>query len=401
MAQKVTAMDVRMAAAMAGGVGNVALFCRQQGISRQTFYKWRHRFDDSGVEGLQELSRRPHHVRGQTPAEVEDLVVRVRKELEADGSDHGPDSIRWRLQRDRLLAAGQVPSRATIARILRRRGQVIPEPKKRPRSSLCRFVYPRPNECWQSDYTMWQLADGSLVAIAGTLDDHSRYAAGLAAAAAGTARLVWAVMLAAIAECGIPALSLTDNGVVYTARRIGGEASFEANLRALGTRPISSSPYHPQTCGKIERFWQTLKKWLTARPAPTSIEELNTLLERFRRYYNHDRPHRALHGATPAEAFTATAKARPADRPLPAPTLHSRVQVTETGKVPAGPYFVGVGRRWKGHHVDVIRDGDHIAIFSGPQLVRELTADPTRKYQPRPPLTARPADPQPQPNTRP
>lgn len=382
MAQKVTAMDIRMAAAMVGGVPHVASFCLEQGISRQTFYKYRRRFAASGIEGLQERSRRPLRSPGQTPAAVEDEVVRVRKELADAGADHGPDSIRWRLQRDGVMPAEQVPSRTTIWRILVRRGHVVPEPAKRPKGSLHRFSYERPNECWQSDYTLWQLADEAGVSIAGTLDDHSRYLTALQAAAGeGSAELVWAVMTSGIADCGIPARSLTDNGLVYTGRRLGHEAAFEANLRALGVRTINSSPYHPQTCGKIERFWQTLKKWLQARPAPATVDELNALLEQFRCYYNHDRPHRALRGATPAEAFASTVKARPADRPLPGPVFSTRMPVHEGGKVCAGPYTVGVGRRWTGHTVDVIRDGDHIAIFSGPRLVRVLTADPTRVYQ--------------------
>lgn len=390
MAEKVTAMDVRMAAAMAGGVPNVARFCLEQGISRQTFYKYRRRFAEFGIEGLQERSRRPVRSPGQTPAAVEDEVVRLRKELADNGADHGADSIRWRLLRDGVMPAEQVPSRTTIWRILVRRGLVVPEPRKRPKSSQRRFTYERPNECWQSDYTLWQLADGTGVSIAGTLDDHSRYLTGLRAAAGeGSAELVWAVMSSGIAECGIPARSLTDNGLVYTGRRVGHQAAFEANLRALGVQTINSSPYHPQTCGKIERFWQTLKKWLQARPAPATVEELNALLEQFTRYYNHHRPHRALRGAAPAEAFAATVKARPPDRPLPGPVLCIRVPVHDGGKVSVGPYSIGVGRRWTGHIVDVIRDGDHIAIFSGPRLVRALTADPTRVYQPGTPSNQR------------
>ncbi|HYO02272.1 MAG TPA: integrase core domain-containing protein, partial [Mycobacterium sp.] len=195
--------------------------------------------------------------------------------------------------------------------------------------------------------------------------------------------LVWSVMLAGIDECGIPSMSLTDNGLVYTGRRFSFEADFEANLRALGTRTINSSPRHPQTCGKIERFWQTLKKWLRARPAPATVAELNELLEEFRNFYNHHRPHRALRGATPGEAFAATVKARPAERPLPQPIFVTRHTVGEkSGKLFVPPYRVNVGLRWAGHECDSIRDGDHITIFSGTTLVREFTADPNRDYQP-------------------
>src|SRR6185312_10053396 len=248
------------------------------------------------------------------------------KQLIEGGLDHGPQSIVWALQRDGV----GVPSRSTVWRILTRHGVIVAQPQKRPKSATKRFCFTRPNECWQSDWTQWSLADGTVVAIAGSLDDHSRYLTALQASTGqGTAELVWAVMLAAITECGIPAMSLTDNGLVYTGRLHAFESAFEANLRTLGTHTINSTPGHPQTCGKIERFWQTLKKWLRARPAPATLEDLNALLAGFRDFYNHRRPHRALRGATPAEAFTATAKARPTQQPPPEPVFVSRHTVGE------------------------------------------------------------------------
>jgi transposase InsO family protein len=380
MAQKVTAMDIRMASTF-GGHENVAAYCRAQGVSRETFYKWRRRFLEAGIDGLTELSRRPLSCPGQTPAEVEELVLRRRKQLLEQGLDHGPQSIAWSLQDE---GYDSVPSRSTVWRILTRHGAIVAQPRKRPKSATRRFTFARPNECWQSDWTAWQLADGSPVAIAGTLDDHSRYLVALSAAAgAGTTALVWSVMLAGITGCGIPSMSLSDNGSMYTGRLLGFESAFEANLRGLGVQTINSTPYHPQTCGKIERFWQTLKKWLAARPAPTTLAELNELLDQFREYYNHHRRHRALRGATPAAAFSATEKARPADRPLPAPVFVSRHTVDHKGgNIYVPPYRINVGLRWAGHECDAIRDGDHITIFSGTQLVRELNADPTRRHQP-------------------
>jgi transposase InsO family protein len=386
MAQKVTAMDIRAATALAGEIENVAEFCRRHQVSRVTFYKWRARFAAEGLAGLQELSRRPVSCPRATDAAAVTAVLACRVELLNAGVDHGPQSIVWTLQRRGVVG---VPSRATVARILNRHGLVDPQPRKRPTSANKRFTFSRPNECWQSDWTEWSLADGSVVAIAGTLDDHSRYLAGLqAAAGCGTGALVWSVMLAGITECGIPAMSLTDNGFVYTGRWRGFESAFEANLRTLGTHTINSTPFHPQTCGKIERFWQTLKHWLRARPASATVAELNALLSVFRDFYNRHRPHRALGGTTPAEVFTATEKARPADRPLPAPVFVSRHTVGLTsGNIHIAPYRIGVGLRWAGHQCDVIRDGEHIAIFSGTTLVRELTADPSRYHQPCTPNT--------------
>jgi transposase InsO family protein len=385
MAQKVTAMDIRVATAFAGQIDNVSQFCRERQISRQTFYKYRRRFGEDGLAGLQQRSRRPNSSPGQTPAAVEEAVLRQRKQLLEQGLDHGPQSIVWALEVQDIAA----PSRSTVSRILTRHGLIVAQPQKRPKSATKRFCFCRPNECWQSDWTGWRLADGTDVAIAGTLDDHSRYLPALQADIGhGTAELVWSTTIAGIAECGVPAMSLADNGMVYTGRLHAFEAAFEANLRALGTHTINSTPSHPQTCGKIERFWQTLKKWLRAQPVPATVDELNALLDQFRDYYNHRRPHRALGGATPAQAFTTTQKARPAEHPLPEPVFVSRHTVGErSGKLHVAPYRVNVGLRWAGHECDVIRQGDHITIFSRTTLVRALTADPAREYQPSAPNT--------------
>ena len=294
-------MDVRMAAALAGAVPNVAVFCREQQISRQTFYKWRARFRAEGIVGLQERSRRPVAPAGLTPVAVEDAVVLLRKQLADAGADNGPDSIRWA-----LLAAGQsAPSRATISRVLTRRGLVSPQPHKRPRASLHRFVYARPNECWQSDWSQWQLADGTQVAIAATIDDHSRLLVGIGAMLGeATLELTWSVMAAAIAAHGIPARSLTDNGWVYSGHRRGISVAFELNLRALGCQPICSTPRHPQTCGKIERHWQTLKRWLTAHGPHERIEDLTQSLTDTR-------------STTTTNAPTGPCTAPPQPRPTP------------------------------------------------------------------------------------
>src|SRR4029079_19017607 len=182
MAEKVTAMDIRMAAALAGQVDNVAAFCRDEQISRQTFYKFRRRFRDGGIDGLQNRSRRPVTSPGQTSPEVEDLVVRGRKQLIEQGLDHGAQSIVWSLQREGRQA---VPSTSTVWQILTRPGAITPQPQKRPKSATKRFVFARPNECWQSDWTGWCLADGREAAIAASLDDHSRSPGGLCADSGG------------------------------------------------------------------------------------------------------------------------------------------------------------------------------------------------------------------------
>ncbi|MHA3705256.1 integrase core domain-containing protein [Jatrophihabitans sp. YIM 134969] len=380
-------MDVRMAIAYADETLDVTAFCVKHHISRQTFYKFRRRFVEGGVEALQERSRAPHRSPNATPAEVEEVIVRVRKQLGDDGADNGPDSI-WSALADALAAAdladAAVPSISTVARILTRRGLVTPVPQRRPKSATHRFVYARPNECWQSDYTEWHLTDGTLVAIAGTLDDHSRVVVGLdAAVGEGTAVLVWSVMESALQRWGVPQRSLTDNGVVYSGKRRNFVVEFERNLGALGVETICSRSYHPQTCGKIERFWQTLKKWLTAHGPHDTIEALRADLTVFVEYYNTRRPHRSLGRRTPAAVFAATASARPADRPIPDRVIVAHLKVAPTGFLTVGvAAVIGLGRAWAGHHITAIRDGQRITLLDGHRFVRAVTVQPGKSNYP-------------------
>ncbi len=137
------------------------------------------------------------------------------------------------------------------------------------------------DECWQSDFTHWHLADGTDMEILNWLDDHSRYLLGITAHAPVTGDLVTTRFLATAEEHGYPASTLTDNGRVYTARFGGGKNAFEYLLALLGITQKNGHPGHPQTQGKIERFHQTLKRWLAQQPPATTPIELQAQLDAF------------------------------------------------------------------------------------------------------------------------
>jgi hypothetical protein len=150
-----------------------------------------------------------------------------------------------------------------------------------------------------------------------------------------------------------------------------------------------SRPYHPQTCGKVERFHQTQKKWLAAQPAAATIAALQRQLDRFAGYYNTVRPHRALARGTPAQAYTARPKAIPTGIKIPA---HYRVRndtIDSGGSVTlrhnSRLHHIGLGAARRGTRVTLLVDGLHIRVIGRDtgQLIRELTLDPTRDYQPR------------------
>lgn len=204
----------------------------------------------------------------------------------AAGLDAGADTIGWHLEHGHQLEV----SRATIDRTLRRKGLVVPAPQKRPRSSYTRFEADQPNEMWQADFTHVPLATGAGCEVLPWLDDHARRALSVTAHRRVTGPIVLSTFRAAAAEHGLPASTLTDNGMVFTTRFSGGKGgrnAFEAELRRLGVTQKNSRPNHPTTCGKVERFQQTLKNWLRAQPCPpATIAELQALLDTFVDIYN-------------------------------------------------------------------------------------------------------------------
>jgi transposase InsO family protein len=291
----------------------------EYGLSRRHLHRLLARYRDGGLEALEPRSRRPKSNPAATSDRVCARVVELRGELVGDGSDAGPVTIAWHLEQEGLKA----PAPSTISRILSRARLVEAQPRKRPRSSYTRFEAAQPNEIWQSDVTHWRLADGTDVDILNWLDDHSRFLLSTTVHRPAGGDHVVTTFLAAADMYGLPACTLTDNARIYTARFGGGRNAFEYLLPVLGVRQKNGSPGHPQTQGKIERFHQTLKRWLAARPPARTLAELQDQLDAFREHYNEHRPHRALARRTPGQAYRATPKALPAG---PAPSAHYRLR---------------------------------------------------------------------------
>jgi transposase InsO family protein len=361
---------------------------RDYGVSRRWVITLVARYLAEGEAGLEPRSRRPRSSPRQTPREVEDEIVRLRKDLDRHGHEAGADTIRSLLLREHDTA----PATSTIWRILTARGFVAPQPHKRPKSSYLRFQADQPNELWQTDLTHWTLADGTDVEIGNWLDDHSRFCLDSRARTVHKGTDVDAHYRQIADQHGDPARLLTDNGAVYTGRfRRGGRVILELTLAARGVAMTHSRGYHPQTCGKVERFHQTLKKHLATQPPARTIRQLQRQLDAFREHYNNVRPHRALHRRTPAEAYTARPKAKPSGTPLIDP--HYRVRhdtVDGTGVITlrhnSRLHHIGLGRRYAGATVLVLVKDLHIRVITSTgHLLRELTLDPTRDYQPQSP----------------
>jgi len=251
---------------------------RQYGVSRRWVITLVQRYLAEGEAGLEPRSRRPLRSPRRTPVQVEEEIVKLRKELDRAGYEAGAATIAFHLTQRH----GASPAVSTIWRILAARGFVTPQPHKRPKSSYVRFVAEQPNERWQLDITHWALADDTEVEILNLLDDHSRVCVASQARRVFKAGDVDDCFRNAAIGYGDPATVLSDNGAVFTGRSRGqGRVALEVTLHRRGIRFRHSRPYHPQTCGKVERFHQTLKRWLTTRPRARTLGQLQAQLDSF------------------------------------------------------------------------------------------------------------------------
>jgi transposase InsO family protein len=386
MVRKVTSMKVIAAvtAFVAGEPVNVAKLCRDSGVSRKTFYKWAARYRDEGLVALEERSRRPLSSPGRTPGWAEDAIVALREELAAAGLDHGAVTLRWHLVDRSTLEGLVVPSVATIHRVLVRRGLVEPQPRKRPKGSWRRFEAPAPNEYWQIDAMEWTIRTG-LVKVFNIVDDHSRLAVRSRAVREATTVEAWTTFCQGSQQWGLPAGVLSDNGLCFSGKLRGYEVTFEANLRDAGVRPITGRPFHPQTTGKVERFQQTLKKWLRRQPLARSLTELQRQLDEFSRIYNYERPHQGIGHRTPISRWQASPASTASDSPLEHPVFARpvvrEVIVCHEGKVSLDKLDIQIGAPFAGQPATVVVDSIYASVYVDDQLVRHLKLDQSRRYQ--------------------
>jgi transposase InsO family protein len=355
---------------------------REHPISRSWFYELLRQYRRNGPAALEPKSRRTASCPQQVDQAVIDAIVELRAELSVAELDAGPQTILHHL-------AGRfdkTPSRVTIWRILKRQGLVTPQPHKRPRASVIRFEAQLPNELWQTDATEWLLADSSKVEILNLIYDHSRLC--LASVAVRTVKAADAVqtLYSAVEQFGLPARFLSDNAAVFSGRSRRGRVALESELDRLGVQCVHSTPYHPQTCGKVERFHQTLKLFLAKQAPAESIAHLQLQLDAFRTIYNQQRPHRALDGRTPLQAFNARLKASPS---LAQPQVDYRIRrdrLDSGGRVTlrylSRLRHFHVSYKHRGQAVLLLVAGDHVRVIAEDgALLRELTLDPSRDYQ--------------------
>lgn len=350
---------------------------------------WVHRhvalWRDGGDEALIPKRRGPKVPANLISSVLEDEIVSWRKRLAEDGLDAGARTIAWHM----AAQGSAVPSISTIHRALRRRGFVTAQPQKRPRTSWIRFESDLPNECWQSDMTHWQLDGGTGVEIINFIDDHSRAVLASVVVEVATAAHVVEIFFATAAKFGLPASVLSDNGAIYTAAYRGSATGLEIELAALGITFKHGKPYHPQTQGKVERYHQTLKKFLRKQDPATTLAELQAQIDRFVEIYNETRPHVAR-GCPPMTAWRSLDKARPVigGQAISPNTKVRRDKIDKTGcftlRYRSRLHHVGVGRAHRGKRVLILMAGLDIRVIdTGGKMLRHFELDESVDYQRR------------------
>jgi transposase InsO family protein len=356
---------------------------RAHDVSAGWLFKLLRRYRLEGPEGLAPRSRRPHRSPTRIADIYEDEIVAVHKALADDGLDAGAATIHYHLAERYDVP----PSLSTIFRVLKSRGFVALQPQKRPKSSFKTFVAALPNETWQADMTHVEFGGGQVYEVLNMIDDHSRLCVASRAIKTVKANDVVRVLHKAAEIRGYPASFLTDNGLIFSTGRHHHVAGVtEQELFALGIEAKHSRPYHPQTCGKVERFHQTMMKFL-AKQDIRSPKQLQRQLDRFVDYYNEVRPHRGIGRKTPAAVYNAREKAVPSpsfvkvgDRRLRFDRVDraGRITLRHRGRL----HHIGIGNAYAGWRVAMLVDGLDIEIvgFDGSPL-RRLVLDPTKDYQ--------------------
>lgn len=368
-------------AVILGGASPTEL-ARSHPISRSWLFRLLARYRSGGYPALEPRSRRPNRSPRQTTGEVQQAILELRRGLGDAGLDAGPQTIAHHLR----LRFGSTPSRATIWRILKANGLITPQPHKRPKSSWIRFQAELPNEMWQADSTHWLLADNSDVEVLNLIDDHSRFCLASVALRTVKAPDVLQTFYLAAESYGYPAKFLSDNAAVFSGTPRKGRVALESELDRLGIQSKHSTPYHPQTCGKVERFHQTLKRYLQRQAPAENLAHLQLQLDAFRLYYNQQRPHRSVDGRTPFQAFQARLKAGPS---TPRDSIQYRVRRDKLdGQGRVTIRYLGrlrhlyVSYKQRRLPVTLLVAGPHVRVVAEDgSILRELTLDAERNYQ--------------------
>jgi len=319
-----------MLASLAGA--NISALCERFGISRQTGHLWLRRFA-AGEQSFADRSRRPLHSPRRLAGELEARILAVRDAHPAWGAR----KIAAVLRRDGITP----PADSTVHAVLSRNGRIAPESTGRAYGA---FERSEPNALWQMDFKgRVRLGCSAWLHPLTVIDDHSRFAVGLAACADQQTQTVQARLEMTFRHHGLPEAIYVDNGSPWGGGQPGQWTPLRVWLLKLGIQTIHSKPYHPQGRGKNERFHRSLTAEVFSLVPLTDFEDAQAAFDRWRHVYNRERPHQALDFATPADRYQPSKRAFP--RTLPVPCYAPGEIVRRVGTTKA--YVSFRNRLWK------------------------------------------------------
>jgi transposase InsO family protein len=349
---------------------DVSALCRRHGIGRSTLYEWRRRHAEGGLAALVPVSTRPVGSPRQIPAELEDEILRLRKEHQ-----WGPRKIRDEL---RQQGRAPLPALSTVQQALARRGVgPLRPPRPKPRDPGQQFCREHSNQLWQIDGRQGRLANGQEFWVVDIIDDCSRFCVAAIVGTSLNGLLAWQAFRTAVGRYGLPAQLLSDNGLCFTGRLRGVEVAFERQVHAAGTSTAHSRPYHPQCCGKIERLHRTAREWLDRHQSvPRSLEQAQRQHDAFVEHYNHRRPHQSLGGDYPGQRYQpGQPLVLPATELEPAAAYPPGCiirRLRADGSFKYGTTHRKLDARWGGVSVGLIRHGGRLEVYYGASLIDTL-----------------------------
>ena len=324
---------------------SVSQLCQRIGISRKTGYKWLRRYQEVGDRGLLDLSKRPHQSPNRTSPEMEQLVVDLRREHPTKGSH-----VLARMLEDR--GCDRVPSKSTITAILRRHGLIEPSESAK-HEPYKRFEHEAPNDLWQMDFKGHiPMSGGGRCHPLTVLDDHSRFSLGVRACRDEKGQTVQDHLTSILRHYGMPYAILIDNGSPWGSDLAHPFTPLTVWMIQLGIRVIHSRPYHPQTLGKLERFHRSLKVELLQGSIYADIDHCQISFDRWRDFYNLERPHHALELDTPASRYTISPRSFPLVLPIIEYDSDDQVRTVDVnGRISFMGRTFRVGKAFRGKRV--------------------------------------------------
>ena len=345
---------------------------RRFDVSRQAVHRWLRWYEDQGLPGLVDRSHRPPRCSHQMDPAVEVWVLEARRR----NPDWGPRRLVHEASR---AGVDPAPSRSGVYRALKRAGLIDPRARRRRDRKFKRWERGGAMELWQMDVVGGVLlADGRECKVLTGIDDHSRFVVCAGLMLRATSRAVCAHFAEAMRRHGVPQEVLTDNGKVFTGR-FGAkdtEVLFDRICRENGIDHLLTAPRRPTTTGKIERFHRTLRQEFLTGRVFEDLEAVQGELDAWVRSYNTDRPHSALHMATPATRFTAHVTGPPADASA---LVGERAgedwisrRIAANGVISVAWQEISCGKHRAGRRVDVHVLGPTLQIWDGEELIKTV-----------------------------